>query len=159
MDAAMMKYKQLVVVVAVLAAGVGWILWPRPSPVTRENWDRVVPGMTRQDVLSLLGEPGDFSTGPTRRSEDRVAAWHDPSTTTGGPQTVEIVYWHTDDLTITAWFYSDGRLAVKTLCRKTREEQGPLEGFLWRIKRQWREWFPERPARESPVPPDPGLHR
>src|SRR5262249_36079311 len=49
--------------VASLATAMAFALWPRSDPVTRANCDRLRPGMTRQEVESILGPPGDYRTG------------------------------------------------------------------------------------------------
>jgi hypothetical protein len=47
--------------VLLLAVG-GFVLWPRPNRVARENFDRIREGMTRAEVEAILGPPGDYQT-------------------------------------------------------------------------------------------------
>jgi hypothetical protein len=64
-----MRRRTLLVALAglavMVAAGVG-ALWPRPSRVTGENFDRIEKGMSRAEIEAVLGPPGDYRTG--RRS-------------------------------------------------------------------------------------------
>jgi hypothetical protein len=57
-----MRRRRLLVVLAglavVVAAGVV-VLWPRPDRVTRVNCDRIREGMSRAEVVGILGPPGD----------------------------------------------------------------------------------------------------
>src|SRR4051794_12025520 len=48
-----------------LAAGV-FVLWPRADRITRENFDRIRGGMSREEVYAILGPPGDYRTGPVK---------------------------------------------------------------------------------------------
>src|SRR5262249_11442376 len=51
--------------VLLLVGGMLPVLFPRPSPVTREAFIRIKAGMTRAEVESILGgKPGDYRTTP-----------------------------------------------------------------------------------------------
>jgi hypothetical protein len=62
------RRRKLIAVLAVLAvvAAVAVALRPEPSRITRENVARVRPGMTRAEVVAILGPPDDYSSGPVR---------------------------------------------------------------------------------------------
>jgi hypothetical protein len=54
-----MRRRTLLVVLAGLAVMVAAglvVLWPRPDRVTRENYDRIIQGMTLAVVQSMMGE-------------------------------------------------------------------------------------------------------
>jgi outer membrane protein assembly factor BamE (lipoprotein component of BamABCDE complex) len=48
---------------ALVVAGT-FVLWPRANRITRENFDHIEKGMSRAQVESILGPPGDYRTGP-----------------------------------------------------------------------------------------------
>jgi hypothetical protein len=49
-------FLSLAAVVVGLALGF-WLLWPRPTGVTLENYQKIRHGMTRDEIEALLGEP------------------------------------------------------------------------------------------------------
>src|SRR5437588_8501223 len=50
-----------ILVCLLLGAGVALLLWPRPTAITEENYDRIRVGMTLKDVEALLdGPPGRY---------------------------------------------------------------------------------------------------
>ena len=74
-----MRRRKLLVVLAglaVVAAGVV-VLWPRPDRITRENCDRIRPGMTRAEVEAILGPPDDYRTGRGESDfgDDNASRW------------------------------------------------------------------------------------
>jgi outer membrane protein assembly factor BamE (lipoprotein component of BamABCDE complex) len=44
-----------------MAVGI-WLLWPRPSAITKENANRIQVGMTLQEVEAILGGPARDDT-------------------------------------------------------------------------------------------------
>jgi hypothetical protein len=49
-----------------------WLLWPSPSAITEENYDRLRPGMTLEEVEALLGGPaGNYGYHGTRIVQTR----------------------------------------------------------------------------------------
>jgi hypothetical protein len=72
-----MRRRKLLVALAGLAmvgaAGVV-VLRPRPGYTTRENYDRIVAGMSAGEVESILGPTGDQRTGPTDHSGPTIQA-------------------------------------------------------------------------------------
>jgi hypothetical protein len=57
----------VIVVTVVIVVGAYKLTRPQPpAKVTRENFARIHPGMTRAEVMIILGPPGDYMTGPAR---------------------------------------------------------------------------------------------
>jgi hypothetical protein len=111
----------------------------RPSPgdqITRENFKRLREGMTRAEVEAIRGvPPGDYTTGPVRvvymgsaRGFGRLRKeW------LGDNGHIEM-YFSEDD-----WYPGARRLLFDDV---DRFEQTRFENLSWRLKRQWRKWFP-----------------
>jgi hypothetical protein len=121
---------------ALVAAGT-FVLWPRANHITRENFDRIEKGMSRVQVESILGLPGDYRTGPTE------IAWileYDPIT---GKTLWDDRCWCADTLLIIVDFDESGSAYRYWCFDERRSLQSPLENFLWRANRHWRRWFPE----------------
>jgi hypothetical protein len=125
---------------AVVAAGVV-VLWPRPAPerITRENYDRIRAGMTRAEIETILGPPGDYTTAPIEGV--RVA-----SSTFSAPGS-EIAYlesrWLSDTAQAVVWFDYSGRANRGYYAPMRIKDETLWSRFLWRAKRQWHRWFPE----------------
>ena len=138
-----MRRRTLLVMLAglavVIAAGVV-VLWPRPASerITRENYDRIRAGMTRAEIETILGPPGDYTTAPTEGV--RVA-----SSTFSAPGS-EIAYlesrWLSDTAQAVVWFDYSGRANRGYYAPMRIKDETPWARFLWRAKRQWRRWFP-----------------
>jgi hypothetical protein len=138
-----MRSRKLLVALAglavVVAAG-AVALWPhsRPDRVTRENCNRIYPGMTLGEVVATLGPPGDYTTGP--REFRGVEAIEDTS-----PWFVPDKNWEGDQGVIFVALERGGAQRVARAWFKgwTKVEQSSLDNLLWRAKRQWRRWIPE----------------
>jgi hypothetical protein len=124
----------LVGLAVVGAAGVV-VLWPRTERVTRENFDRIRKGMTRQEVEALLGPPEVYSTGPTTTDGPAVHRFFDVGDTPHGS------VWETDTAIVQVTLA--GSVMYAEYHPLARQEQGPFDNLLWRAKRQWHCWFPE----------------
>jgi hypothetical protein len=135
--------KPLLAGLAVLLVLVGILVplvMPRPSRVTRANYERIEMGMTQAQVEEILGgPPGDYSTVPTD--------YH-----AGGPMDIVVDMeelkaapksgLHQDG----SWFGDEGNVSVgyldgKALC-KTFTPTEPvavetLELLRWRLERRW----------------------
>jgi hypothetical protein len=133
-----MRRRTLLVVLAglavVVAAGVV-MLWPRaPSRITRENHSVIQHGMSRREVESILGPPGDYTTGPTSTNfvYPRLTPDHTPW-----------VEWKADRASVKVCFSDSGTVRYTAYASLCRQDQGVLANSLWRVKRQWHRWFPE----------------
>jgi hypothetical protein len=149
------EWKLLVVLaglaVVVAAGAIVFVLWPEPpSRITRENFERIRPGMTQAEVEAILGPPGDYRTrlGETECWDawkpdpadygPAVAIWQPlvgltPETSAG--------FWICDSMEIYI-VTTDESGRVHQAQASARRRAGTLENLIWRIKRQWRRWFP-----------------
>jgi hypothetical protein len=129
------------VIAALALAGAGaLVLWTRASAITREKADSIQEGMTRADVVTLLGPPGDHSTGPLTSSLGAYV--FDSSDDCGtSPDYGSEAGWITDIGIVDVRFDDDQRVMNCWFSPLRRVEQSPLENLLWRAKRQWRRWF------------------
>jgi hypothetical protein len=127
-----------------LAGAGALMLWMRPPEITQEKVERIHEGMTRVDVVSLLGPAGDYSTGPllvrgpSGLPNFDLQHWMYASAPDYGSEAVwvadigvVVIRFDDDQRVISCWFYPLDRV-----------EQNLLENLLWRAKRQWRKWFP-----------------
>jgi hypothetical protein len=160
-----MRRRTLLVALAglavVIAAGVV-VVWQRPlSRITRENCDRIRLGMTRAEVEAILGPPDDYRTGHGESDfgDDSASRWvGDPpgfqhwglgwfaypnfQPVEGVPTTGMQANWFGDSCRICVVVDDAGRVRDSRVYNR-RLTQGPLDNLLWRLKRQWRRWFPE----------------
>jgi hypothetical protein len=113
-------------------------LSPHPSRDTRENFNRIKPGMGRVEVEAILGLPGDYTTGPA--SEYR--SLNDPIGFFSVPGTHQSV-WTTDEGKVLVGYDANDQTVDAQFKYLGIEHQGPVDNLLWRLKRQWHRWFPE----------------
>ncbi len=160
-----------VAALAVVALVVAGVLLLRDPPAPRLTWghvDMLHYGMTGAEVEALLGPPGDYRTGATVPSNVFTVRWIDQYE--GGPRPSPQIWidwnhyvWESDDVTVRIQFDDEpqgqgviypkkarwpdlaaNKVSVATCEGMQRQEQSSLDNFLWRLKRQWRRWFPER---------------
>jgi hypothetical protein len=136
----------LVVVVAAGAVG----LRRRADRVTRANYDRILTGMSRADVETILGPPGDYATVPfdngsgTKLDPSDVYSEVVRSFSTGDARNRDRACWCGNDRVIVIAFDGpNGRVVGCSFMQPRRLNQSPLDNLLWRLKRQWHRWFPE----------------
>jgi hypothetical protein len=145
----------LAIGLVVLAAWM-FVLWQRPSRITEENFERIQPGMSRAEVEAILGPPGDYRTG---RGESKMSEsvmppiWHpdrDPfdraltiTTWREMGRSEQHGTWIGDSLSIDVIVAEAEHVQERYACTR-RVTQGPFDNLLWRAKRQWRRWFPEK---------------
>jgi hypothetical protein len=149
-----MRRRTLFVVVAglaVVSAAVVIVLWPsQPHRITKENCDRIHAGMTRAEVESILGPPGEYTTGPIDYVLSLLAGdkpivdgqqvfltWGE----TADPSRFDDC-WSSDDQVLVLQFDFDGTVRLKFSGPTARVVQSPFNDLLWRAKRQWHRWFP-----------------
>ena len=136
---------------AVVVAAGAVVLWPREDRLTLENYQSIEYGMSRDQVLAILGPPGDHRTGPTylpmpnQPLSDTTCNWLAIESMHQGypwwsPER-EDLFWNGDECDIWVCVGSKG---VKAMDYTSMEKvaQSPLDTLLWRLKRQWHRWFP-----------------
>jgi hypothetical protein len=130
----------LAVVVVGLSAGV-WLLWPRTA-ITRENAARIQKGMTRVEVLTILGgPPRDESNGrmglddpdednAEEMRHERLRQWIDSRLRAdfdpdGGPR----AKWQSNQVVIYIWWDEAGTVEDCDVFPLRRAPEGPLAMF------------------------------
>jgi hypothetical protein len=163
----MRKRKPLVALAGLAAVAAGAVvLWPRSGDrITRENFDRIREGMSRAEVEAIFGgPPGDYRT--VRTENEYYEPRSDPENPTHAADRLytRTVMLSRDSLRgdwlgnegLALVFFESGRVAnvsviegpwpedtyYKSFQRTAKREYGPLDNFLWRLKRQWHRWFP-----------------
>jgi hypothetical protein len=157
-----MQRRRLLVALAglsVVVAAVAVVLWPsRPNRITKENCDRIKEGMSRAEAESILGPPGDYSSGPLLRSDfvslgdtaysgvvsltPSDLANLAPSKETSGSELLEPVEWKSDNGIACVYFRPTGQVREKHFSKASRISQTPVDALVWRLNRQWHRWFP-----------------
>jgi hypothetical protein len=140
-----------------------------PSRATPQSAEQLQVGMTAAEVEDFLGPPGDYRTGPTTASGGPARLLRGPFEFLHlSRQGIDSHYrWETDDVELViemeplptrgpgrfpAPFHprwpevvrGDLRVAKVLGWDVARQDQSPLDNLLWRAKRQWRRWFPEK---------------
>jgi hypothetical protein len=152
------KLRWLVAGLVTLAALAAFVLWPRADRVTLQNFNRIREGMSRAEVEAILGPPGDYRTICTETNcglyqppyldcdlnryaagEGKGGYW--PLDDSSGDATSFYGTWFGDDGYINVQFVSDA-VDDKAFYHSVRKEMTSLDNLLWRVKRQWRQWFP-----------------
>jgi hypothetical protein len=129
--------------VLLLAAG-AFVARPRSDRITKENFDRIRVGMNRAETEAVFGgPPGDYTNGSTWTASSGFALAEVGDD--GESRIIPLSEWQSD--TLIAWIVFDesGKVMHKESAGNSRMGRGPLESLLWRAKRQWRKWFPEKP--------------
>jgi hypothetical protein len=134
-----MRRRRLLVALAglavVIAAGVV-VLWPHTHRTVTENYVRIEQGMTRTQVETILGPPGDYRTGPAE--PETVPVYFSAE----GAKVVVPDVWKCDDTLVYVAYDLAGCVMDKTSFANKRRTQSPFDNFLWRAKRLWHRWFP-----------------
>jgi len=127
-------------IVVVAIGAVAAFATPEPSAVTmRANFHRMaVKSVSSQaELVSILGPPGDHTTGPTTACSTPEHAEVRYDYLLGLP----VDYWKTDTWEVKVLCAMDGCAILEySTCAKT--PQSRIENLLWRAKRQWHRWFP-----------------
>jgi hypothetical protein len=154
-----MRRRKVLGMVAVTLAAVAvgaFVLWPRPDRITEENYDRIFrEDVSRAEVESLLGPPGDYRTGLGESNESFssgsgglvFAHWIPDETAEGferefGKSDATRAVWVGDTYAMAIYFSSDRPLYFYSFKRR-KLPQGPIDQLRWRAERLWRKWFPE----------------
>jgi hypothetical protein len=164
-----MRKRELLVVLASLAvlvaAGVV-VLWPRGEPdrITQANFDRIHEGMTRAEVETLLGPPGDHRTEPAeysrlayiarqRAQSDREAARlagrvlrdlaGQRARSIGDDYPAASHWWEGNTSLVMVSYNHSDRVTDFARADALNPKPSAVQTLLWRLKRQWHRWFPE----------------
>jgi hypothetical protein len=147
----------LVGLAVVVTVGVVVFLSEPPSQITRENFEHIHRGMTREEVDAILGPPGDHRTsrgenyspvkaGPATWQADPdeywpgLATWHDAPAPLG-EHWVRAV-WIGDKVSVEVLVDGTGRV-VMARDTERRTTGNALDSLHWRTKHLWHRWFPE----------------
>jgi hypothetical protein len=151
---------------AALVVATAWLLLPRsPSRITEVNFNRLLEGMPFPEAEALLGPPGDYRTGPTvsrtfemldRRYLKGPGSIYGQGSIYGSGWSGRYE-WKTDTADVAVSVMplhvlqtrklapGESPVAVvvdATYCNR-KPEFGPIGNLFWRVKQQWRKWFPE----------------
>jgi hypothetical protein len=140
-----------------MVAVVAFVLCPRADRLTRENYDCIREGMSRAEVEAILGLPGDRSSGPLQPIGPRPH-WHVLDTGIlpdsegriaeafrAEGQTVEEDEWRNDHLIVRVYFFPNSIVWGMNHQEVALADRPALDNLLWRAKRLWRKWFPDKP--------------
>jgi hypothetical protein len=125
---------------AVVGAAGAVVLWPPTNRITEENLKRIHPGMTRTQVEEILGQPGDYTSGPViLQGDGKTIDSLEPEVVL---ELASRGVWISDSAGAEVAFDDEDRVV--------RVDQGTLvpaplsyvDRFIWRLKRQWHRWFP-----------------
>ncbi len=119
---------------AVAIALVVYLSVPAPSRVSPESFGRVDVGMRRAQVEAVLGMPGDYRTGPTE----------EPPALSFGTDEAELAKastWAGDTAVISVEYDGAEKVTAKRYEPLRRTAPSFFDDWLWRIRRQWRQWF------------------
>jgi hypothetical protein len=154
----MRKWRLLGVTAAVLLVPTSaFMLWPRPSRVTRESCDRIREGMSRAEVETIVGPPGDYRAGPTGAAFDYDFHLADiPMGTTGDkltpwdggnnwpPAGATQAEWAGDTAVLEVTFDAAGHVLLAVWYSVERFEPRAFEDLLWQVGRRLEKWLPEK---------------
>jgi hypothetical protein len=138
-ELAVPKRKTLLVLVVGMAAFAGTILILvlDSSPPGNGKYDRVRIGMSRVEVTTILGPPGDDGIAPVEslRGEELFGgeSWIVGAT---------VLMWSTDEFGIYVYFDPAGQVSHIEHLTIKRKELGVIEAVVLHAQRQWRRWFP-----------------
>jgi hypothetical protein len=139
-----MRRRKLLVALAgltvVLAARVV-VLWPPKNRITEENFKRIHRGMTRTQVEEILGQPGDYTTGPVKLPGDS------DTIDSLEPEVVIALasrrLWISDSAGVEITFDDQDRVGRVEPAGLVPAPRSNADRFIWRLKGQWHRWFPE----------------
>ncbi len=136
------RHWRVALLATAVAAAIAVVLLP-PAPylrLTRDRLDQVRGGMSRAEVHSILGPPGDYLSGAVQATGSSQFSWMGdwpPRRTASGLADA----WETDTALVVVFFGERGAQEVYFKPQRLTE-QGPLDHLVWRGKRLWRRWFP-----------------
>jgi hypothetical protein len=136
------RRRKLLVALAALAGVV--VLWPRGEPdrITQANFDRIHEGMTRAEVETILGPPGDYRTEPAEYGS--LAYLVGRRAQSIGDDYPAVSHWWEGNTSLVILSYDhSGRVTDFGRVDAINPKPSAVEILLWHLKRQWHRWFPE----------------
>jgi hypothetical protein len=128
---------------AVVAAAVMVVVWPptlQETTITRQRYELITPRMSTKELETILGQPGDYRTAPTKYMPTGGGeGWAESLQDAPRASTLR---WQGDWGEIVVDLDSAGRTVSASYCDCRKAETTALENFRWRVERQWRRWFP-----------------
>jgi hypothetical protein len=118
-----------------------FVLRPRASRVTPENFKSIHEGMSRAEVEKILGPPGDYRTGPVASPGGEPLDLSQLSATVA-VEGVLVENWVSDELwgQVNIEIENDTVILVSDPVPLVRKQQSPLDFLRWHAKRLWRDW-------------------
>jgi hypothetical protein len=129
---------------AVIAGVVATLLrGPEPAPrLTLANFNRIKCGMSRAEVESILGPPGNYRADKSNHPSPVRIFTFGSQPQWQSPYPVSV--WAGEEGALTVYFDGSEKATDGLLVTDSVPPEGVLDKLLWRAKRQWRKWFPER---------------
>jgi hypothetical protein len=110
-----------------------------PSPVTRENFDRLHPGMTKDEVIAILRPPGDYRNA---ENEYDMSPAHQPPQVFGrGNPHFGMELWRSDTADVALNFDDTDKVSSGIFCYMRATSHNPLYNLQWRAQHRWRHWL------------------
>jgi hypothetical protein len=104
------------------------LLLPRSSPVTRQAFDRIEAGMSRQEDEAILGgPPGDYQSMP------RQPTFENPDNRPAMMKLGTSAEWWGDEGMAWVAFDWKGLVIMTDFSRMVDDTSGPLDIFRWRL--------------------------
>jgi hypothetical protein len=117
-----------VVLVVLLGVAARAVFLPATNPrLTRENLQRIQPGMRRAEVEAVLGPPGNYQTRPTRAISPSIRSPYWPGS----------LSWASDEGWLEVWLDGDGGVLSVNVILLEPVPVGLLDLLRWRWDR-WR---------------------
>jgi hypothetical protein len=130
-----MRNRGDVVVVGLLALGIAALLaWPQPDRATRENFDRIRKGMSRAEVESILGPPGNYRIDP-QCLPSLKQLWVE-----GSEHVTYLEDWITDSAWVSVALDEPRGVVGTRFIPLSGGEQGRLGSLLRRVKYECQRW-------------------
>ncbi len=128
----------------VVIAAMNFLYPHAPSRLfTREQFLQLGEGVTLAEAESALGcPPGDYTTTvtqPVAESTDEMRM--NRFGYVDVPFATEAC-WYSDTAMVYMRFDASGKATLVAFLPQRRASVNPLHNFVWRVKRQWRRWFP-----------------
>jgi hypothetical protein len=108
---------------------------PFPSLITRARYDRITVGMTKDEVIAILGSPGDYRNA---ENDYDVSPEHQPAHVfgRGNPAQSWPIIWRSDEADVALSFDASNKVSSGIFCYMRKKSDDPSENMMWRAKRR-----------------------